>query len=90
MTEQEQQDLRERAEYGRKAKIALEMLSDFLLMESANTVNHLISDEFKDTKDLLTPVITLRVLKSFELQMKHYIELGEISAKELNNVGNTD
>ena len=87
MTEQEIQNLRENSELGRKARIALEFLTDFLLKERANTINQLEMNGFEKANDLLPPVLYLRVLKKLEMTAQTRIQLGEISERELSKNG---
>ncbi|MBR2208545.1 MAG: hypothetical protein IJ859_07015 [Synergistaceae bacterium] len=88
MTEQEQTELRERAEKGRKAKIASEFLDEFLAKQRAFTLQDLETNKEKITyEDLLFSKIFLIVLRSFENMLNFYINNGEIAEKELNNNG---
>lgn len=84
MNEQEIEELRERIEYGRKAKIAREILGDFLLVQRANTINQLETGSFPTANELEVSVMYLRLLKQFELTVKTYIDTGEIAEKEMN------
>ena len=52
MTEQEVQELREQVERGRKAKIASEFLSDYILMQRARTISMIESADLADTNVL--------------------------------------
>ena len=87
LTDNEQQELREQAEYGRKAKAVHEFLADFLTIQRAQVINRLESDSFDKAEDLVNPVIYLRLLRKFELEVEKYISLGEIAEKELNEDG---
>lgn len=87
MTEREIQDLQEQSERGRKAKISLEFLTDFILKERADTINQLEMQGFEKAEDLLPPVLYLRILKKLEMTAQTYMQLGEISERELSKNG---
>ena len=87
MTEQELQDLREQSEKGRKAKIAIEFLNDFLIQERATTINHLETGGFLNPQDLEPPVIYLRLLRKLEMTAQSFIDMGDIAEKELTENG---
>ena len=87
MTEQEQQDLRQQAEYGRKAEIALDFLSDFLLRERTHTIyniehNIVITAETPITE--LHYITYLQALRKFEDMANSFITQGKIAEEELN------
>lgn len=84
MTDQEQQELREQSEYGRKAQAAQEVFKNFLLEQRAQTINRLETEAFDKAEDLINPVIYLRTLRLFELTIEKYISLGEIAERKLN------
>ena len=84
MTDQEQRDLRGQSEYGRKAQAAQEIIKDFLLEQRAQTINRLETEAFDKAEDLVNPIIYLRTLRLFELNLEKYISLGEIAERRLN------
>ena len=84
MTDQEQQELREQSEYGRKAQAAQEVFKNFLLEQRAQTISRLETEAFDKAEDLINPVIYLRTLRLFELTIEKYISLGEIAERKLN------
>ena len=85
MDEQEyQQELREKVEYGRKAKIASEVVSDFVT-NTRNMVRQSLEDRDDfDKQDIFYKVIYLRVLSKFEKSIQTNIQIGELAEKELN------
>ena len=87
MDEREYEELREKAEYGRKAKIANEIFDDLLVVERAHTIGSLESGGFPTHEDLDMTVLYLRLLKKFEMSVKSYIDMGEIAEKELDEHG---
>lgn len=87
MTDKEQQRLREQIEYGHKARVVQDFLSDFLLLERANVINQLETGTFSLPEELGPLIIYLRTLKRFELAVKTYMDTGEIAEKELNEHG---
>lgn len=90
MTDQEQQELREQSEYGRKAQGVQEFVSDFLVSQRAMMINNLETKEFNEAQDLVIPVLYLRTLRLFELEMEKFISLGDIAEKRLNEDDNGD
>ena len=85
MDEQEyQQELREKVEYGRKAKIASEVVADFVT-NTRNMVRQSLDDRDDfDKQDIFYKVIYLRVLSKFEKSIQTNIQIGELAEKELN------
>ena len=87
MTEQEELELREQAETGRKAKIALEFLDYFLTLKRAVRLNEIETSKDISYETLLAQKISLMELKEFENWLKSNIDNGEIAEKELNENG---
>ena len=84
LTDRGEQELRRLSEYGRKAQSAQEVLKDFLTEQRAQVINRLETDIFDKSEDLVSPVIYLRLLRSFELEVEKYISLGEAAERRLN------
>ena len=84
MTEQEELELREQAEKGRKAKTALEVLDEFLVIRRALIINRVQTSEDISYEKLLAQKIGLMELKALENWLKSSIDSGEIAEKELN------
>lgn len=87
LTDDEERELRAQAEYGRKVQAVREVLADFLLEQRAQVINKLESEAFDKPEDLLAPVIYLRTLRVFELDLEKNITLGEIAERRLNEDG---
>ena len=89
MTEQEELELRERAEKGRKAKIAAEFLDEFILCKRAYLINKLESSNQDDFlyESLLPIKCSLVVLREFTNWLKSNTDIGEIAESELNKNG---
>ncbi|MBQ9596502.1 MAG: hypothetical protein IJR35_11670 [Synergistaceae bacterium] len=87
LTDNEQQELREQSEYGHKAQAVHEFLADFLLNQRAQVINRLETDSFDKAEDLVNPIIYLRTLRLFELEVEKFISLGEIAERKLNEDG---
>lgn len=87
LTDSEERELREQAEYGRKAQAAQEVLKNFLLEQRAQTINRLETEAFDKAEDLINPIIYLRLLRAFELDIEKNISLGEIAQRRLNEDG---
>ena len=85
MDEQEyQQELREKVEYGRKAKIASEVVADFVT-NTRNMVRQSLEGRGDfDEQDINYKVMYLRVLNNFEKSIQTNIQIGELAEKELN------
>ena len=85
MDEQEyHQELREKVEYGRKAKIAFEVVADFVT-NTRNMVLQSLEDRGDfDEQDIFSKVMYLRILKKFERSIQSSIDIGELAEKELN------
>ncbi len=84
LMDNQEQELRRVAEYGRKAQAAQEVLKDFLIDHRAQVIGRLENDTYEKAEELLTPVIYLRMLRVFELEVEKYISLGEIAERRLN------
>ena len=82
--EREADELRERAEQGCQAKIALSFVQEYLTEERAQTLLVLENEKFISTEALMSPVLYLRVLRKFEARMQTIIDMGELAEKELN------
>ena len=87
MTEQGQQELIEQIENGRKAKIALGFINDYLLQERATTIKQLETSSFQTQEEIDINVLYLRTLRKLEQTVNTYIELGDIAEKELSESG---
>ena len=84
MTEQEELELREQAEKGRKAKTALEVLDEFLVIRRALIINRVQTSEDISYERLLAQKIGLMELQELENWLKSNIDSGEIAEQELN------
>jgi len=87
MTEQEELELREQAEWGRKAKAAREIFEYFILRERANEIYTIEKSDDVSYESLLFPKVYLRVLRKLEGQIQYFLDNGEIAEKELSNNG---
>ncbi len=83
LTEQEQQDLRETADRGRRAKIVLDFTTEYLINERARVMRSLETDTYTKSEELLEPVIYLRLMRRFENSIKTQINAGDLAEKEL-------
>ena len=82
--ELEAEELREKSERGRQAKVVKEFLENFLLEERAQTLQILETSGFKTSEALMQPVLYLRVLRKLEGRLQTLIDIGEQAEKELN------
>lgn len=90
MTEQEQQELQQQAEQGRKAKIAKEFIQGFVTNQRVQIINALETETFDTLEQRAISYIKgLRVLRNFELLAERYIDEGNIAQEELNQHGNS-
>ena len=87
MTEQEQQELMQQAEYGRKAKIAKEFFEDFLLAHRVRIITTFENEEFISDDKTRMLKAELRLLRLFDNSVERYIEEGKIAEKELSENG---
>lgn len=87
LNEQKQQELLEQIENGRKAKIALGFINDYLLQERATTIKQLEASIFQTQQEIDINVLYLRTLRKLEQTANTYIELGDIAEKDLNKYG---
>ena len=85
MDEEYQQELQERAEYGRKAKITSEFLKDFLLEQRAAVIFKLESNEPMTADEALEYRRWLRLFSEFNNRAHSYIQLGEMAEEELKD-----
>lgn len=83
-TEQEEQELREAAEKGRRYKIAGEVFGEFLDNRREEIVRGLESGAYKKAGDLVHTLSELEVIHKFRSVCKAQIDLGEIAEKELS------
>ncbi len=90
MTDQKERELREQSEDGRKAQLVQDFLLEFLATQRAMAINNLETKEFNEAQDLVIPVLYLRTLRLFELELEKFISLGEIAEKELNENDDDD
>lgn len=84
MTDQEELELREKAEYGRKNQITLEVTKDFVLRKRALLLGRMESGGTITGDDALDYCRWFVLLKEFENEIQAYIQMGEIAEKELN------
>lgn len=77
-------ELRKDAEIGRKAKIAAEVLNDYVAVMREETVRK-ISTEYLTDELLRFYGVHLQVLRSFSDRMNNYIQRGEIAEEALRN-----
>ena len=87
LTDSEERELREAVEQGRRAQIVREFMKEFLLEARTQTISRLEQDSFNDSDELLAPIVYLRTLRLFELDVEKYISLGEIAEGRLNEDG---
>ncbi len=83
--QQYQQRLREDAEQGRKAKIALEFMRDFILRERASVIYQLEINTEMTADEALSNKRWLELLRKFENAAQAFIQLGEMAEKELED-----
>ena len=90
MTEQEQQELQQQAEYGRKAKIVKEFMQSFITTQRVQIINALETEDF-DTleRKAISYIKGLRLLRNFDLLTERYIDEGKIAEEELSKNGNS-
>ena len=81
------QELREQVEYGRKAKIASEVVADFIMNSKALVLYSLENNSDFDEQGVFYKVMYLRLLRQFETSIQTFIDTGEIAKKELNKDG---
>ena len=87
LTDSEERELQEAVEQGRRAQIVREFMKEFLLEARTQTISRLEQDSFNDSDELLAPIVYLRTLRLFELDVEKYISLGEIAEGRLNEDG---
>ena len=87
MTPEEEQELREQAETGRKAKIAADFMEAYILMRRTQTIEMLETKDFQNSESVNAVVSWLRILKDFEIWCRMCTDMGEIAEKELNEDG---
>ena len=87
MTEQKELELREQAEKGRRAKIALEVLDEFLTLKRATIINKIQTSLDFTYERILAQKISLMALNELENWIGTQIQLGEIAEKEINENG---
>jgi len=78
MTEQEELELREQAEWGRKAKAAREIFEYFILRERANEIYTIEKSDDVSYESLLFPKVYLRVLRKLEGQIQYFLDFRQI------------
>ena len=79
-------ELRKDAELGRKARIAAEVLSEFLDDRRESIIQCLENDIFTtDNIELADQLAELRVMKSFRGHCEYLKQRGEIAEEELRN-----
>ena len=83
LTEQEQQDLREIMDKGRRAKLFSDFVQEYFMDERVRVIHSLESDTYTKSDDLLEPVIYLRLIRRFENYIKTCIDSGDLAEKEL-------
>ena len=83
LTEQEQQDLREIMDKGRRAKLFSDFVQEYFMKERVRVIHSLESDTYTKSDDLLEPVIYLRLIRRFENYIKTCIDSGDLAEKEL-------
>lgn len=87
MTEQKELELREQAEKGRRAKIALEVLDEFLTLKRAAIINKMQTSPDITYDRILAQKISLMMLNELENWIGSQIQSGEIAEKEINENG---
>ena len=87
LTEQEQEELREIVDKGRRARIVSDFITDYLISERARVMHSLETDTYAKSDELLEPVIYLRLMRRFENSVKTQIDAGDLAEKELNEDG---
>ena len=86
MTEINSEELRQDAELGRKARIAAEVLSEFLDDRRENIIQCLENDILTtDNIELADKLAELRVMKSFRGHCEYLKQQGEIAEEALRN-----
>ena len=87
MTEQEELELREQAERGRRAQIVLDFMNEFILYRRAIKIREIEGNEDFSYKKMLQVKIGLMELRELENWINSIINTGEIAEKELNENG---
>ena len=77
-------DLRHDAELGRKARIAAEVLSEYVTECRERAIRVIETEDFTD-EQLRHLAVTLQCLRGFSEKMNNYIQRGEIAEEELRN-----
>ena len=83
LTEQEQEDLREIMDKGRRAKLFSDFVQEYFMKERVRVIHSLESDTYTKSDELLEPVIYLRLMRRFENFIKTCIDSGDLAEKEL-------
>lgn len=83
---EEQEELRQQSEYGRKAKIAQEVTKDFITQQRVQIINALETAAWEQ-ETFLNYVRSLRLLRMFEQMIERYIDEGNIADEELSKNG---
>ena len=83
MTEREQLELQQQAEYGRKAKIAQEIFEDFVFTQRAQIMSKFESEDFMCYEDLNTLKTALRILRQLTNSVERFIEEGQMAEAQL-------
>ena len=83
LSEEKQIELQKTADYGRKAKTAIEFIKEFVLSERAQIIIKLETQVFENNEEILTQILYLRMLRKFENEAEKYIAMGEIAEKEM-------
>ena len=87
LTDNEEREFRKQAEYGRKVQAVQEVMKDFLTEQRAHVIGRLETEDFDSAEALISPVLYLRLLRTFELEVEQYISLGKIAQRRLNEDG---
>ena len=79
--------LREEAERGRKAQIALEVMNDILNERKMQIVSMLETILFDSDLSMYEHLAELRVIRSLRCKLEDYITIGEWAEEELTKNG---
>ncbi len=83
-TEEEERELREAAEQGRRYGIAADVLKNFLDGRREEIVQALETGNYENDGQLINMLVELGVIKRFKDLCRMHKDLGEIAEKELS------
>ena len=85
LTADDEQELREKAEIGRRHKIAKEVFSEFLDKARKRLIEKLETNALENNDVLRMCVLELSMLRQYSDYMKYIIQQGEMAEERLAN-----